>query len=171
MKVLHSRYQLLEDPARLQLRQPKSIHQLLLRLDYAVEQLPTGNILHNQEQVLRRLNNLIELYDIGMADELQDVDLPGHPFDIRHINNPGLLEYLDGYRFASGYVRCCLDLPEGALTERPPILTLWLTLSGSFRSLGPAWPAYRLGRSCYTNEITQRCQTLVFFEGRNLVAL
>ena len=47
--------------------------------DDVVEQFAPGSILHDQEQLLARLDNLIELHDVRVSHDLQDVNLAHDP--------------------------------------------------------------------------------------------
>ena len=47
--------------------------------DDVVEQFAPGSILHDQEQLLARLDNLIELHDVRVPHYLQDVNLAHDP--------------------------------------------------------------------------------------------
>ena len=84
---VHSRQDLVEEADRLALLHPA------VRND-VVEKLPAASILHDEIQLSRCLDDFIELHHVGMPNELQDVDLAGHAFDISDINDAFLLKDL-----------------------------------------------------------------------------
>lgn len=86
-------------------------------VDDVVEELPLFHELHHQEQLFRGFDDLVELHDVGVPDQLQDVDLPGYPFHIGHLRNLALLQDFDGHTLVGGLVDCRLDLSEGALAD------------------------------------------------------
>ena len=90
MKVLNATDYLLEELARLGLLQ-------LLLLDNVVEKLAATHKLHNEEQLLRRLDNLEELDDVRMPDKLQDVNLSCDSLDIGLAGDLALFKYF--YRY------------------------------------------------------------------------
>jgi hypothetical protein len=92
--VLHPADYLFEDLTGLLL-----VHSLLF-LD-ALEEFPLLHVLHDQEEVLGGLNNFVQLNDIGVSDELKDVDFPVDSFHIGNIDNFVFLQYLDGNFFTS----------------------------------------------------------------------
>ena len=75
MNVFHPVEDLLEDLASLPLRHPASRHLVLFILDDVVEEFAVGRILHHQKQVLGRFDQLVQLDDVGVANQLQYVDL------------------------------------------------------------------------------------------------
>lgn len=82
-----------------------------------VEQLSSPTKLHDQEEVLGGLNDLVELDEVGVPHQLQNVDLPRHPLDIGDICDLFLLQHFDGDFFVGGLVDGQLDLPESALSQ------------------------------------------------------
>lgn len=88
--VLNPRNDLLEEPACLLLLKP-------LSFDDIVEQLASVCVFHDEEQLARGLDDFIELNDIGVSDDLKDVDLSSHPLHIRLVLDLVFLEYFDGY--------------------------------------------------------------------------
>lgn len=48
--------------------------------------------------MLGSFNDLVQLDDVGVPDQLQDVDLSRHSLHIGDINDLRLLEYFDGNR-------------------------------------------------------------------------
>ena len=91
-----------------------------LALYNVVEQLAALNELHHKEQVTRGLDDFVELDDVGVPDQLKNVDLSTDPFDVCHVHYLILLEDLDGNRLVSGFMRRQLHLTKGALTQCPP---------------------------------------------------
>lgn len=64
-------------------------------LDDVVEELSTAGVLHDQVELLGRLDDLVQLDDVRVPDLLENVDLPGDSLDIRRICNTVLLQNLD----------------------------------------------------------------------------
>ena len=83
---------MLEELARLGLLQ-------LLLLDDVVEQLAATHKLHDEEQLLRRLDNLEELDDVRMPDQLQDINLSSDALDVGLAGDLALFKYF--YRYLS----------------------------------------------------------------------
>jgi hypothetical protein len=52
-----------------------------------------------------------------MPDQFKDVDLSGYPFDVSHIDDLGLHQYLHCNFFASGNLGGQLHLSESALAN------------------------------------------------------
>lgn len=48
---------------------------ILLAFDDVVEQFPGLHVLHDQEELFGCFDDLVQLYDAGMSDEFEDVDL------------------------------------------------------------------------------------------------
>lgn len=63
------------------------------------------------------LDYLIQLYDAGMPNQLQNVYLPRDTFYIGHIDDLLLDQNLDGHALASHNVDADLHLAEGALAD------------------------------------------------------
>lgn len=55
-----------------------------------------------------------------MADQLEYLNLPGDTFDVRFVQDLGLLQDLDGHLLARQDVRRHLHLPKSALSQRLP---------------------------------------------------
>ena len=68
-------------------------------LDDVVEEFTTACKLHDQVELARSLNDLVKLNDIGMPDQLENVDLARNSFDISHVTNSILLQNLDRNTF------------------------------------------------------------------------
>ena len=83
-------------------------------LDNVIEQLTARSVLHDQVELARCLNDLVELDDVGVPDELQDVDLSGHPLNIGHICDPLLLQDLDRNLLIRQSMGAKLDLAKRA---------------------------------------------------------
>lgn len=118
--ILNAGYKLLEQLTSLFLGEPTLASVLPLLIDNIVKQLAVLDVLHNQKQVLGRLDDLVELDDVGVPYELQDVDLPGHPLDIRDVDDSRLLQDLDGHWLAREAVRRRLHFAEGAFAQGLP---------------------------------------------------
>jgi len=79
-----------------------------------IEQFAVGRVLHDKEQVLWCFNQLVELNDVGVAHELQDMNLAAHTLYVRRIDYARLVEDLDSDGFVGGNVYGRLNLTEGA---------------------------------------------------------
>lgn len=51
-------------------------------LDDVVEELPIFHVLHEEEQFFISLADVVELYYIGMAHQLEDVNFPQYSFGV-----------------------------------------------------------------------------------------
>ena len=91
------------------------LHALVLH--DVVEKFSTVSILHDQVELLGRLNDFVELNDVWVSDHLQDVNLSCHPLDVVHILDLILLKYLDGYFLPTRLVSADLDFTECSLTK------------------------------------------------------
>lgn len=58
------------------------------------------HILHDEEELLGCLNDLVELDDIWVSDLLQDMDFPCHSLHVSHVRYPALLQHLHGHPLA-----------------------------------------------------------------------
>jgi hypothetical protein len=85
--------------------------------DDIIEELTTRSILHDEIQLPRSLDDLIQLHYMLVPNEFQDVNLPSHSLDICDIDDPLLLKHLHSHLLASENVRPKLNLSEGALTD------------------------------------------------------
>ena len=63
------------------------------------------------------LTYLIKLNDIRVSNDLEDVDLPGDPLDVRLVLDLVLLEDLDGDLLARYQMRAQAHFAERALSE------------------------------------------------------
>lgn len=88
-----------------------------LPFDDVVEQFTSAGILHDQEQLARRLDNLVKLDDVRVTNYLQNVDLSGHPVNIRLVFNLVFLKNLNSYFFACDKMRAEAHLSERSLTK------------------------------------------------------
>jgi len=88
-KVSQSRDQLLEKLASFLLSQ------FVLRGNEAKE-FTIAAILHDQKQLVWRLNSFVQLYNVRMPNYFQNMDLPTDSLNIIHIRNFALVE--DFYR-------------------------------------------------------------------------
>lgn len=64
--------------------------------DDKVEELASVGMLHDHEKLLLRLNNLVELDDIGMANFLQNFNFPRNPFNVLLVVDLFFLKDFDG---------------------------------------------------------------------------
>ena len=93
------------------------ILEVLLLVGDIVKQFSSPAELHDQEEVLGGLDDLVKLNEMGMANQLQDVDLSRHSFDVRNVDNFLLFEDFDGDLLSSSLVNSQFDLPKGALPQ------------------------------------------------------
>ena len=68
-----------------------------LVLDDVVEELALFHELHDQEELFRSFDDFIKLDYMGVPDQLEDVDLPADPLDVRHLRYLTLFQDFDGY--------------------------------------------------------------------------
>ena len=77
---------------------------VLLAFDDVVEELSILHVLHDEEELFGGFDDLVELDDVGVSDQLEDVDLSGDPLNVSHIHDLLFLEDLDGYFFPGSYM-------------------------------------------------------------------
>lgn len=87
-----------------------------------VEQLSARSIFGDEVEMSRILYDLIQLYDVGMPDQLQNLYFPRDSFNVVVIDYLLFLEDLDGDSFLGRQMDAQLDLSEGAFTQ----LLAWL---------------------------------------------
>ena len=88
-----------------------------LLLNDVVEELSAFHELHNQKQMFGGFDDFVELDDVGVADELEDVDFTGDSFDVGHIDDLLLFEDLDGDFLTRDDVDAHLDLAKRPLAQ------------------------------------------------------
>lgn len=76
---------------------------------YIIKQFSTTSILHDKVELFGSFNDFIELYDIGMSDQLKNVDFSGHSFYVRHISYSVLLQYFYSNLFKKIRIMLCCD--------------------------------------------------------------
>jgi len=109
--VLNARYNLLEECA--------GCHFInLLVLHDVVEEFAAGGELHDKVQFLRCLDDLVKLNDVGVLDDLKDVDFARNTLNISNVNNFTLFEYFDGHLLIGYDVAAKFDLSKCAFTNR-----------------------------------------------------
>lgn len=113
MDVLDSSDEFVEHPAGGVLVDP-------LVFNYVVEELTVLHVLHHQKKLFGGFDYLIELDDVRVPDQLQDVDLSGHPLSVRHFRYFAFFKYFDGHLFVGELVQGRLDLPKSALSDGFP---------------------------------------------------
>ena len=59
----------------------------------------------------------VELHDVGVADELQDLDFSSDALDVALVLDLLFLQDLDGHALLRGHVNAQLDLPESAFSQ------------------------------------------------------
>lgn len=69
MQVFDTCHDLLEKPGSLFILQPLLLHNI-------VEQFATRRILHDEEELARRFNDLIQLHNVRVSHDLQYIDFP-----------------------------------------------------------------------------------------------
>lgn len=99
VNLLDPSHDLVKEAASFRLRDTASA-------DDVVKQLTTARILHDEKQLPRSFDDLIQLHHVRVPDELQDLDLTGNTLDIGHVHNLLLLQHLDRYSLA------CQDMPS-----------------------------------------------------------
>ena len=82
-----------------------------------VEDLTTLRVLHNEVQLLRRLDDFVELDDVRVADHFEDVYFAGHSFNVVDILDLVFLKNFDCDLLSSEIVHSQFDLTEGALAD------------------------------------------------------
>jgi hypothetical protein len=82
-----------------------------------IEELATGGVLHDQVKLPSRLNDLIELHDVGMPYKLEDVHLSGHALHICNLLDAVLFEDLHRDSLAGENMSAELYLAESALAD------------------------------------------------------
>ena len=75
-----------------------------LILDNKVEELPATSVLHDQVELLRRLDNLIQLNDVWVSDQLEYVNFSGYSLYIANILNLLFLKDLNSHFLSSQVV-------------------------------------------------------------------
>jgi hypothetical protein len=103
-------YDLVEEPASLFLWHPATCHNV-------VEQFTTAAILHDQVELPRSFNDLIQLDHMWMPDELEDMNLASDPLHISYIHDAFLLQYLHSNLLTSENVSSQLHLTKGSLAN------------------------------------------------------
>ena len=89
-----------------------------LALDDVVEELTAVCVLHDEEELSRRFNNLVKLYHVGVPNDLQNVDLASDSLYVGLVFNLVFLQDLDRYLLARDQVSAEPDLSKSALSER-----------------------------------------------------
>ena len=82
------------------------------------EQLTIATVFHDEEEFVWRLNGLIQLDDVGMADDFENVNFARDALYIVDIGDLAFVEDLDGHFLVGQHVYALLNFTEGALTER-----------------------------------------------------
>lgn len=88
-----------------------------LFLDDVIEEFPSRHILHDQEELPRRLNDLVQLDDIGVAHDLKDLNFAHDSRYIALVFNLFFFKNFDRHLLFGQHVRSEPDLPERALTN------------------------------------------------------
>ena len=110
MNVLHSRNDLLKELACLLLWYPCLLYDI-------VEEFTPARKLHNQVQLARCFNYLVQLDDVRMANQFQNVDLPSDSLHVCDVRDATFFKYLDGHVFLSELMHTFAHLAKGALTN------------------------------------------------------
>lgn len=91
---------------------------LLFLLSDVVEELSSCAILHDEEEILGCLNDLVELDEMWVANQFEDVYLAGDTLDVRNVHYLLLLQHLHCHLLTRPLVDCQLHLAERALAQR-----------------------------------------------------
>ena len=83
-------------------------------LDDVVEELTTWCVLHDQEQLLRRFNNFIQLHDVRMSHYLENVNLSHDPGNVCLVFDFVFFEDFDCDFLLGQLVGSLSDFTEGA---------------------------------------------------------
>lgn len=92
MYVVNPRDYLLEKFASLFLLQSRVCHDV-------IKQLSPAGVLHYQVELLGSFNDFVELYDVGMSNQLEYMDFSSHSLDVRHVSYPVLFQDFDCYLY------------------------------------------------------------------------
>ena len=90
---------------------------LLLFVCDIVEQLSSATVLHDKEEIFKRLDNLIKLDEIRVANHYEYVYLSGDSFDVRGANDFLLINNIDRYFLPCSFVNGQFDLPESSVSQ------------------------------------------------------
>lgn len=90
MQVLHAADDLLNEGAGFRFFE-------LLLLHDVVEKLATADVLHNQEQLLGRLDDFKQLDNVRVSDHLQDLNFASHALHVCVFGDLSLFKNFDGY--------------------------------------------------------------------------
>lgn len=83
-------------------------------LNDVVEEFATTGVLHDQEELLGSLNDLVELDDIGVPDDFQNVDLSHHSSDVCLVLDLVLFQNFDRHFLLRQLVDALSNLTESA---------------------------------------------------------
>ena len=111
VQILHSRQNLLQKLSGGRLRK-------LALLDDVVEQLAAFTILHDHVELLRGLNNFVEVDDVWVPDQLEYVDLARHALYVRDFCDPLLFQNFDCHLLVRENVVAQLHFAERAFSDR-----------------------------------------------------
>lgn len=89
-----------------------------LLLNDQIKQFTIRHEFHNQEQLPRSLNNLVQLHNVRMSDNLKNLDLPHNSRYIGLLLDFVLLQYFDGHLLLCQCVRAESDFAKCALPDR-----------------------------------------------------
>ena len=89
MDVLNSRYYLLEKSAGFLIVNSRAFHDV-------IKELAAVRVLHDEEQLLRRLDNFVKLDDMRVPQLFEDLNFLGDPLDVSLLVNLLLFEDFDG---------------------------------------------------------------------------
>jgi len=110
VEVLDASDNLVEERAGLGLFHAVALHDV-------VEQLTSFSELHYQVQLLGGLNDFVQLDDVGMPNDLEDMNLSSDSFDVVDIDDLVFLQNLYGDLLACQVVDSKFNLTEGALAD------------------------------------------------------
>ena len=110
VKVLNSSDDLMKEFESLRL-----LHSLVL--NNVIEELSSICVFHDQVKLLWRLDDLIQLDDIRVADHLENMDFTSDPLYIVHVLYLIFLQNFDSDSFIGQFVNAELDFSERALSN------------------------------------------------------
>ena len=110
MQVLDTSQDLMEEAAGLSVLQTALLYNV-------IEELATRGILHDQKQLLARLDYFIKLHDVGVANDFQDMDFSHDTRNVRLVLNHIFLKDLDSHLLMSQLMDTLSDFAECALAD------------------------------------------------------
>lgn len=85
--------------------------------DDILEEFSLFHEFHDEEKLFGGLDDFVKLYDVGVPDQFEDVDLSRYSFDICHFDDFAFFEYFDSDMLISRFVNGCFDLPKSPFAD------------------------------------------------------